>query len=82
MKKHLLLKDKKKMKKTSQSEKILIKRNNIMKKIEFNERRITSKIFPKTLILIIILLVIKFDNYLSKTFFKLSKKNENSKIKV
>ena len=56
MKKHLLLKDKKKMKKTSHSEKILIKRRNIMKKIEFIERRVTSKIFPKTLILIIILL--------------------------
>ena len=53
-----------------------------MKKIEFNDRRVTSKIFPKTLILIIILLVIKFDNYLSKTFFKVSKKNEKSKIKV
>ena len=53
-----------------------------MKKIEFNDRRVTSKIFPKTLILIIILLVIKFDIYLSKTFLKLSKKNENSKIKV
>ena len=53
-----------------------------MKKIEFNERIITSKILPKTLILIIILLVIKFDNYLSKTFFKVSKKNEKSKIKV
>ena len=65
-KKHLLLKDKKKSNQNTHSEKILIKKRNLKKKIKFNKRIITLNIFPKSLILSLIFLVIKFDIFLYK----------------
>ncbi len=57
-------------------------KNHIMEKILFNRRLAPAKLFPKTLIFIFILLVIKYDIFHHVDLIKVEKNVKKFKTKV